>query len=82
LLCLAKNTEHGSREPAEIADEKNQLTAPEIAFVRVRCVWLPQPTKWQHIGNQTDATTIFARSDLVILDLFDLAPGGLRASRR
>jgi hypothetical protein len=51
LLCLAKNTGHGSREPAEIADEKNQLTAPEIAFVRVRLYLAPQATKWQRIGN-------------------------------
>jgi hypothetical protein len=25
----------------------------------------PQPTEWQHIGNQIDAAFIFARADLV-----------------
>jgi hypothetical protein len=26
---------------------------------------VPQPTEWQHIGNQIDATMIFARADFV-----------------
>ncbi len=31
------------------------------------CVWLavPQPTEWQHIGNQLNAAMVFARADLV-----------------
>jgi hypothetical protein len=31
------------------------------------CVWLavPQPPKWQHVGNQIDAAFIFARADFV-----------------
>ena len=31
------------------------------------CVWLavPEPTKWQRIGNQIDAAMIFARADFV-----------------
>ena len=26
---------------------------------------IPQPTEWQHIGNQIDATVIFALADFV-----------------
>ena len=26
---------------------------------------VPQPTEWQHIGNQIDAAMIFARADFV-----------------
>ena len=31
------------------------------------CVWLavPQPTKWQRIGNQIDAPFILVQADLV-----------------
>jgi hypothetical protein len=31
------------------------------------CVWLavPQPTEWQHVGNQIDAAFIFAGADYV-----------------
>ena len=34
-----------------------------IAY-RVRLT-IPQPTEWQHIGNEIDAALIFARSDFV-----------------
>jgi hypothetical protein len=26
---------------------------------------IPQPTEWHHIGNEIDATMIFARADFV-----------------
>ncbi len=31
---------------------------------------VPQPTEWQHIGNQIDAAMIFARSDFVGMACF------------
>ena len=32
---------------------------------RQHCIAIPQPTEWQHIGNQIDAAMIFARADFV-----------------
>jgi len=39
---------------------------PCVADCIADCVWLtvPQPTEWQHIGNQIDAAMIFTRSHL------------------
>jgi hypothetical protein len=38
-----------------------------VADCILDCVRLaiPQPTEWQHIGNQIDAAMIFARTDFV-----------------
>jgi hypothetical protein len=32
------------------------------------CEAVPQPTEWQHIGNQIDAAFIFAWADFVKVD--------------
>jgi hypothetical protein len=32
---------------------------------RLHSAQLPQPTEWQHVGDQIDAAFVFARSDFV-----------------
>jgi len=41
-----------------------RLLLLRIADCIIRRV-IPQPTEWQHIGNQIDAALIFARADFV-----------------
>jgi len=52
------NADHGILRPAVVFRASDYIAD---------CIWfaVPQPTEWQHIGNQINTAVIFVRSDFV-----------------
>jgi hypothetical protein len=58
------------------------LAADSESRVRVPTRFVPQPTKWQRIGNQIDSAFIASRADFVSVHLFDFRFVGYTHRRR
>jgi hypothetical protein len=52
------------RQITALSERQRNLSVVDCIADRIRLA-VPQPTEWEHIGDQIDAAMIFTRSDFV-----------------